>query len=697
MPIMTKMRDNMPVILVGLVIMFVVMIVFEWGMDYLGIRSGRHDYVGIIEGKKVTYQEFSDLVKKAAENQKKQSGQEPDDNTYRQIRDQVWNSLVASRLVEKETERAGITVSDQELIDWVKGDTPPEFLVQQFRDSTGSFNRAMYDQTISDPKNKEIMIQVETGLRQQRLSEKMQSIILASVRVTPGEIQQRYEDQNLKLDAQYALFDPNRFFSDTSISVTDDDLRKFYNENQEEFKSKATRKLKYVLFSDQPSAKDSQDVLVEITNVLQQSKLGIDFLELKKSYSEGQSPEAFFKHGELTKEKEKAVFGAKVGSVVGPIQDFDGYHLTKILEEKRGAETFIRARHILLATAGSTEGAVMKQANDLIARARKGEDFAELAKHYSTEPGAAASGGDLGWFGKGRMVKPFEDAAMKGTPGQIIGPVKTQFGIHVIKIEGRDNREVKIADIVLPVKASSQTKDDAFQRAQDFAYLIKDGKFEKDAESFGLQVKETPAFQKGGMVPGLGFNESMAKYAFSKDLGDVSDAYQVSGGVVVCKISEVKKEGVRPFDEVKEALKPRVPRKKKMALMKEVVATHRSAMNDTADLAVLAATDIRIAVQTTGQFQPSGSIPTIGRDNAFLGVAMSLPVRKISQPVEGGRGYYLIKLLGKTPFDSASFNAQRTILAAQMLQEKKQRIVADWLEKLKEKADIEDLRDMFYR
>lgn len=697
MPIMTKMRDNMPVILIGLVVMFVVMIVFEWGMDYLGIRSGRHDYVGIIEGKKVTYQEFSDLVKRAAENQKKQSGQEPDDNTYRQIRDQVWNSLVASRLVEKETERAGITVSDQELIDWVKGDTPPEFLVQQFRDSTGNFNRNMYDQTINDPKNKDIMIQVETGLRQQRLSEKMQSLILASVRITPGEIQQRYEDQNLKLDAQYALFDPNLFYSDTSISVTDEDLQKFYNENQEEFKSKATRKLKYVLFSDQPSAKDSQDVLVEITNVLQQSKLGIDFLELKKSYSESQSPEAFFKHGELTKEKEKAVFGAKVGSVVGPIPDFDGYHLIKILEEKRGAETFIRARHILLATAGSTEAAVMKQASDLIARARKGEDFAELAKHYSTEPGAATSGGDLGWFGKGRMVKPFEDAAMKGSPGQIIGPVKTQFGIHVIKIEGRDNREVKIADLVLPVKASSQTKDDAFQRAQDFAYMIKDGKFEKDAESFGLQVKETPAFQKGGMVPGLGFNESMAKFAFSKDLGDVSDAYQVSGGVVVCKISEVKKEGVRPFDEVKEALKPRVPRKKKMALMKEAVAKYRSAMNDTADLAVLAATDTRIAVQTTGQFQPSGSIPTIGRDNTFLGVAMSLPVRKISQPVEGGRGYYLIKLLDKTPFDSASFNAQRTILAAQMLQEKKQRIVADWLEKLKEKADIEDLRDMFYR
>jgi len=694
---MTKMRDNMPVILIGLVIMFVVMIVFEWGMDYLGIRSGRHDYVGMIDGKKITYQEFSDLVKRAAENEKKQSGQEPDDNAYRQIRDQVWNSLVASTLVDKETKQAGITVSDQELIDWVKGENPPEFLMQQFRDSTGRFNRAMYDQTINDPKNKDIMIQVETGLRQQRLSEKMQSLIFASVRVTPGEIQQRFEDQNTKLDAQYALFDPNRYFPDSVVSVTDEDVRKYYTENQEDFKAKATRKMKYVLFSDQPSARDTQDVIVEANNILQQVKAGIVFLEIQKSYSENPPAPAFFKHGQLSQEKEKAVFAASVGSVVGPLNDNDGYHVIKIVEEKKGTEVFVRARHILLRSAGNDESAVIKQANDLIARARRGEDFGALAKQYSTEPGAAASGGDLGWFGKGRMVKPFEDVALKGRPGQILGPVKTQYGIHIIKIEGRDDREVKLADITLPVKASSQTKDDAFQRAQDFVYVAKDGKFEKDAEGLNLTVKETVPFQKGPSIPGIGANESVIKFAFDKDLGDISDAFQVNGGVAVFKISEVKKEGVRPFEEVKDFLKPRAMRNKKMAMMKDIVGKQRSAINDTLDLSSLAAVDGRITVQATGQFGPNAGIPAIGRDNAFLGVALTLPVGKISQPVEGGRGYYLIKLLSKTPFDSASYNSQRNMLAAQMLQEKKQRIIADWLEKLKAKSDIEDLRDMFYR
>ena len=134
-------------------------------------------------------------MKRAAENQKKQSGQDPDDEMMKQIREQIWSSLVSSTLVDKETQRAGVTVSDQELVDWVKGDNPPSFLMSQFEDSTGKFNRAAYDQTINDPKNREIMIQVETGLRQQRLSEKMQSLIFATVRITPGEIEERFENQ----------------------------------------------------------------------------------------------------------------------------------------------------------------------------------------------------------------------------------------------------------------------------------------------------------------------------------------------------------------------------------------------------------------------------------------------------------------------------------------------------------------------
>ncbi|MDE3056798.1 MAG: peptidylprolyl isomerase [Bacteroidota bacterium] len=704
MAIMNKMRDNMPAILIGLVLAFLVTIVFEWGMNYLGIKGGgRRDYVGIIDGKKISYQEFSDLVKRASDSQKQQTGQDPDDDMLRQIRDQVWNSLVTQVVVENAAKNSGITVSGQEIVDWVRGDNPPAFLVQQFKDSTGRFNREAYESAIADPRNKEIWIQVEQALRQQRLVDKVQSLIMASVRATPGEIRERFIDQNTKVNVQYALFDPNRCVADSAATVSDDDLRKFYNEHQFEFKMKATRKLKYVLFSDQPSARDSQDVLSELNSVLQQIKTGADFTELQKEYSESKASDAYFKHGQLSQTKEEKIFSAKVGDVVGPYGDYDGFHLTKILDERHGNETFVKARHILLTTppagssAGNNEEAVMKKARALIARAHKGEDFTELAKKYSQEPGAASTGGELGWFGKGRMVKPFEDAAMKGKPGEIVGPVKTQYGIHIIKIEGKDNREVKLADIVISVKASSQTKDDAFQRAQDFAYVAKDGKFEKDAQSLGLSVRETPAFQKEGMIPGIGFNNAAMDFAFSKDLNDVSDAMPVNNGYAVFTISEVRNEGVRPFGEVKELLKPRAQREKKMEILKAIVAKDRATLGDTADLSALQTSDPNVSVQTTGEFAPNGGIPTVGREPAFVGIALTDPVQKISGPVKGVRGYYLLKVLSRTPFDSTSFNMQRGVLETQILQGKKQRVVNEWLASLKDKATIEDNRDQFYR
>jgi len=696
MGIMTRMRNNMPVILIGLVIVFIITIVFEWGMDYLGM-SQQSDTIGVIDGKKVSYQEFSDLVRQQAEQYKQQTKQDPDETLMKQIREQVWNNLVTQTLLERETKKAGISVTDQEIIDWVRGENPPEFLVQQFRDSTGQFRRDAYEQALNDPRNKEIWIQVETALRQQRLAEKMQSLVFSSVRATEGELRDRYMDQNMKANVQYAFFDPDKIIATDAVTVTDDDIRKVYNENTEEFKQPALRKLKYIFITDQPSARDSSEVLSEIISIMQRVKSGADFLEVQADYSETPAQPSFYKHGELTQEKETAIFGAKVGDVVGPVSDYEGAHIFKILEQKNGADVFVKARHILLdASSADQEASARKLAGELIARAKRGEDFATLARQYSTEPAATSSGGDLGWFGKGRMVKEFEAAALSGRPGQIIGPVKTQFGIHVIKIEGRDSRELKVATISLPIKASSATREDAFQRAQDFAYIAKNGNFEKDAESSGLTVQETSEFAKGAFIPGIGQFESLNKFAFTNDLGDISDAYQVNNGYAVVKISDVKKEGVRPFDEVKESLRGRALREKKMAALKAIVDQKYSSLGENGDLNTLTS-DPNISVQTTGDFTFGGGVPTVGREFAFNGAAKEAAIGKVTAPVEGKRGYYLMKVMTRTPFDSAGFSMTKNMLATQVVTEKRQRVLAQWLAKLKETSEIEDNRDLFYR
>lgn len=698
MPIMTKMRDNMPTILLLLVFAFIAMIVFEWGMDYLGLKTQSSTVLGAINGKKIYYAEFADLVRAASESQKARTGKEPEEEDLRAIREQVWNQVVTQAIVGEEIDRFGIMATDEEILDWVRGDSPPEFLVRQFRDSTGAFNRAAYEQALADPRNSQIWVQVEQALRQQRKQEKLQSLLFASVRVTEGEIQQRFIDQNTRIQAEYAFFDPNRLVADSLVEVGEKELRRYYDEHQADYRVAATRKLKYVLFSDSPSKSDSQTVYDELLELKRQALAGADFLDLLNTYSEIPLSDAYFKHAELSFAKETAVFDAKVGGIIGPVADFDGYHLMKVFADRQGKDQFIRASHILLRLeAGKDSSEAWKLARELKKSLAAGDEFSSLAAVYSKDPGSAARGGDLGWFGKGRMVKEFEEAAFRAKVGQVVGPVKTQFGLHIIKVTGRSKREVKIADIYLSVKASPQTRNDAYEDAADFSYVARKGEFENEAKLSKYAVRETQPFPKGGVVPGIGLNEAVSTFAFENDLGDISEPMQVQGGYAVLMIAEKNDEGIRPFEEVKEAIRPRLLREKKMEKAGQMAKELHSTLTPKDSLSAIKQAMTTVVVEKTPSFAPNTSIGGIGRDNAFVGVCLGLEAGKISKPFEGVRGYYIVRLLSKTEFDSTTYNAQHDILRDQILSEKKTRFLTEWVEGLKKKADIEDYRDRFYR
>ncbi len=697
MPVMTRMRDNMSTVLIILVVAFIITIVFEWGMDYAGLSSQKFDYVGKINDRKINYQEFVELVKERAEQQKTQTGQEPDENQLNQIRDEVWNSLVNQTLIDEEIQRLGIRVPDQEIIDWVRGENPPEFLTRQFIDSLGQFNRAAYESAIDDPRNKDIWIQIESGLRKQRMQEKLQSVLLAGVRVPESEILQRYSDQSIKFDIDYVLADPDKLITDEAVEVTDSDIEKFYNKNSTEFKVEATRKIKYVKFTETASSSDTQSVINELNEILRRVKLGEDFRVMVDTYSEVPFSDAFFKHGELSPEKENKIFSSPVGSIVGPFEDTDGYHLIKILEEKTGTDEYIKASHILVSIQGDDSAAARSEAAGIIAKIKQGEDFAELAKKHSQDPGSGQKGGDLGWFGKGRMVKPFEDACYKAPINQIVGPVKTQFGYHIIKVTGKSKKEMKVADLVISVKPSSQTRSEIHQRASDFQYLANESEFEKEAGISNYQVIETQPFTAQGFIPGIGLNRQINRWAFESKVGSISEVFGVTDGWGVFYVSEIKKEGIRPLEEVKEGIKPRVLREKKLQLLKSKVEELRKQIPDGGELSALTQINPVYSTNNSGQFTVNAGIPGIGRDLALLGAVQTLEVGKISKPIEGNRGYYIVKLLSKSDFDTLGYTAQKSILENQILQTKKNQFISDWLEDLKKKAEIEDNRDLFFR
>ena len=210
-----------------------------------------------MNGKEINYKLFTDLTRKTVEEQKKQKGIDVDEETERQIRSQVWNQIINDMLIEQEIDRLGIIVTDQEIRDVVNGPNPPEFLVQQFRDSTGTFRRDAYIQAMTDPQNKKAWIQVEDVIRQEQKRRKLQSLLLATVNVSESELKQRFMDRELTMEAEYVLFDVNRLVPDSAVTVTEDDIRKQYDSHPADFQAKASRKVKYISFSQNPSAEDS--------------------------------------------------------------------------------------------------------------------------------------------------------------------------------------------------------------------------------------------------------------------------------------------------------------------------------------------------------------------------------------------------------------------------------------------------------
>ena len=225
---MRQMRDNMKAIMIVTSVAFVGLMVFGWGMDITGRKRGRQlaksQEIGEINGEAISYKEFSELVRQASDNQKTQTGTEPDETQMRSIRDQTWGQIVEGRLYDEQVRKLGITVPDKEIYDWLMGENPPEFLTRQFTDSTGNFNRMNYESTIRNPSNKARMVQLEAALKKQREREKLQSLILAGVQVPEIDILQRFMDQNIKMEGDYILFNPDVLVKDDEVKTTEEDL-----------------------------------------------------------------------------------------------------------------------------------------------------------------------------------------------------------------------------------------------------------------------------------------------------------------------------------------------------------------------------------------------------------------------------------------------------------------------------------------
>jgi parvulin-like peptidyl-prolyl isomerase len=694
MGMMAKMRNLAPVFIITVGALFVLFMVIS-DSNVLEAIGGRTNNVGSVNGVDISYQEYQAAIERQRETQKQQTGNDIPEEQFDQFRDQVWETLVTEKLIEQEVQRLGITVSDQEVKDIILGDDPPAFLKQNFIDSLGRFNREMYEEAIFNPQNEQVLLQAEELVKQTRYREKLQSLLQAGITVSEDEIKRKFIEQNTFMDAQYALF-ANSLFPDSVLNITEEDLRKFYDENPDKFKINAQRKLKYVLFRNEPSHADSMLVIKNLEYVKRMAENDTsDFKYFVDIYSEAPYAIDTFSVSILSSDAIKALKAASNGSIVGPVSStrggFEIYHLLDVIPS---AERFVRASHILISQMGD-DAANLAEANRVYQELKNGADFSQMAIKYSKDPGSGKNGGDLGWFGKGMMVKEFEDACFSGKVGEVQKPVKTSFGYHIILVTDQSSNKYVVEKILNAVQESATTRDAKFTAANDFSYLAQKNGFEKEAELMGYNIQESGNFaEKSASIPGLGANKRLMNFAFENSLNSVSEVHKMPNGYVVAAISEVIADGLEKFEENQPKIRQLLVVEKQYEKARQfALDVMKKAGND---LNKVAQIDSRVQVGNTGKFNSASSIPLIGKDNAFIYTSLAMNVGKTSEPVKGLRGYFVIRLTEKTPFDSTAFQAQSTVLKNNLIQEKKSSALNTWLFEIKENAEIVDNRYMFY-
>lgn len=695
MGMMLKMRSMAPWFMLTVGGLFVLFMVLS-DSRVLDFARTQTQNVGSVDGEEISYQDYSAMVEQARKNQEQSTGQQINEEQMDYFRDQVWDQMVTLKLIDKKIKEFGIEVSDEEVRDAILGSNPPEMLKRQFTDSTGVFNRQAYETAMRDPRNKQIVIGVEQQIKQQLTQQKLQNYLFASIGATESEAYDQFVKQNIKMKADYIKIDAN-LVPDSEIKVVDADLKKYYDEHAEDYKVENQRKIKYVMFRRQASEGDSSMVKNSLNEVVKKLKGDTaSFKSYVQSYSEQPYRRDTVGLASLPTEARDLLVRGNPGDIIGPVATFEGYVIYKLVNKTNAKTEQVRASHILVRLSGN-DAEDKKKIDAIYDEVSKGADFASVARTKSQD-GSAPQGGDLGWFGKGQMVKPFEDACFGGKIGVVQKPIKTQFGYHIIKVTGRSSQDFVVEKIVNKIQISATTSEKVYQDAADFAYVAKENGFESEAKVMKYEVMDAPPFnEEAAAIAGLGINRALVKWAFESSTGDISDVYKFPAGYAVATIAEEIKPGMKPFEEVKDIIKSAVTSEKKLEKAMAIAKQIRNQIGDNGDANAAKTIFASAVIDTTNEFTTAGTISVLGREFAFSEAAYKADLNKWTQPVKGRTNAYLIKVKSRNQFDQNAYNAAKEGLKKELVQNKKNIYLSQWLEQLKKTSDIVDNRYMFYR
>jgi peptidyl-prolyl cis-trans isomerase D len=652
-------------------------------------------------------------------------GKEFTEQMKKTAQDQAFNEYVRRIIMNKELDALGIQVSDEELTDmvlgnhihpWISGERAFQNSLGVFsRDSLAKYldmleieptgeNQEEYDQWVQ---SKKAWSDFEDQLIDARKADKYVTLVKKGLYVNKIEAKNQYVGANEKRMVSFVL----KKYSDineSEIELTDEELKAYYDKHKNDKQYEQTDETAVVDFVEFPImfTQDDIDATLEsaekIKASFKNSQNDIAFM-YNKSDIEFYSDSTLFKLGtdkfdfnptnpSYALIADEAIQSADSGDVVGPFIAGDQVVLAKVKGFKNEDQAWVR--HILISTgAKRTDAQAKKTADSLINVIRKNNNFVEMVKIISEDPGSIANNGEYKWFPKGMMVTEFENAAFNGRKGQL-QLVKTNYGYHIVEVLGQRKAKLPIlAPVVKQIKPSAQTRkaieDLAYEFIGDLETMKEDSAFYKLANEKGLTVMNSRMALKSPYVMGFDDenNTKIKKFAFSKDaiVEDVSTPIYDQGTYKVAILVKKMHEGVPSFENIKEQMRFPALREKQAEKYKELLA-------GTSNLKELVAKFPELQIQTASVIFNSNAIAG-GSSNEpkIVGSIFSVPqdLRPLLKPIDGNTGVYVIRINEIEPApETTDYTAEKISLKAQR-QANADNIV---IRALREKSDVKDNR-----
>ncbi len=498
----------------------------------------------------------------------------------------------------------------------------------------GQFDFDTYQEVLRD--NNLLPAEYEGEERDRMIADTLRNMIDSGVQVSDDEARHDYNLANEKIGLRYVEFASTDFVG--KISPSEAQISDYYKKNSEQFREPARIKLAYIHY---------------------------DPLVLAAKYTP-------------------------------PDKEVEAYYKNNAKERFTHPDE-VHAAHILIAVpAGATakeKAAAKTKALNVLKQAQAGGDFVKLAAKYSDDTSNKLQGGDLGSFGRGQMVKPFEDAVFAMKPGQI-ALVETQFGFHVVKLEASTPAHIDtLAEakpkIIDEMRTQAGAKLGRSAAQEDLEAALSGDKLEDLAKKRGIDVIETPLFAQGEPAGGLEQDQQLMEAAFKLDAGQVALVPE-KGAPYVIKLLVRQPSRIPPLKEIEAQVRDAVIRTTAQADASAQAQKILATIKNPADLDKAAAAN-NLAVKNVDPFvRADRTVPGIGEFPEVTDAAADVPVIPgvIDHVMENGGNAYLFEVTSRAePTDDEWKSAQKAFMQ-EYIEQRRAQAWTHFLDSLKDQAKI---------